>query len=106
MNISKEDIFVALDKKLRSAYGIPIDKRPICELIGKDGNAYAIMGRVSRALKKAGFKHKIDEYIRRATSSDYNNLLCVTLDYVRDRYIIDPKYAIAIDYLNETKEKG
>ena len=66
-------------------YGIPEDERPSCKLVGEDGNAFAIIGRVTQALRRAHIpKTKIDEYLERATSSDYNNLLVVTLEYVND----------------------
>ena len=78
------DKYDVLEKTLEDSFGIPREDRPSCKLVGKDGNAYAIMGRVSTALRRGGFKHKVDEYTSRATSGDYNNLLCVTLEYVND----------------------
>ena len=57
--------------------------KPKVKLIGKDGNAFAIMGEVRKALKRAGFtKEVIDEYTNKAMSGDYNNLLAVTMEYV------------------------
>jgi menaquinone-dependent protoporphyrinogen IX oxidase len=53
------------------------------QLVGQDGNAYAIMGRVARALREAGAtKAEIDEYHEQATSGDYDNLLRVTSEWV------------------------
>ena len=52
------------------------------KLVGEDGNAYSIMGRVSTALKRAGYRDAVDEYIAQATSGDYDNLLRVTMDTV------------------------
>jgi len=41
------------------------------------------MGRVKKALLKAGADDKyIKKYLNEAISGDYNNLLCVTMDYV------------------------
>jgi len=57
-------------------------KRVPCKLVGEDGNAFAIMGRVIKALKRAGHHDLVEEYKKRATSGDYNNLLAVTMDYV------------------------
>lgn len=58
-------------------------KKPKVKLIGKDGNAFAIMGVVSAALRKAGFdKPYIDEYMRESMAGDYDNLLCVAMKYV------------------------
>ena len=52
------------------------------KLIGKDGNAFAIMGAVSKALKKAGYRDLASQYFDEATSGDYNHLLQVTMEYV------------------------
>ena len=55
----------------------PVVKGPV------DGNAFAIMGAVSAALRKAGrSREEIEEYRTKATSGDYNNLLRVSMDYV------------------------
>jgi hypothetical protein len=48
------------------------------KLVGEDGNAFAIMGRATRALKKAGKDNLVDKYINEATSGDYNHLLATT----------------------------
>ena len=57
--------------------------KPTVKLIGQDGNAFAVMGRVKQALKSAGAdKEYIDQYISEATSSDYNHLLAVSMEYV------------------------
>jgi hypothetical protein len=54
-------------------------------LAGEDGNAWAIMGRVARGLRKAGNPPEvIDEYQRLATSGDYDNLLRVSMDHVAE----------------------
>jgi hypothetical protein len=53
------------------------------ELIGKDGNAFAILGAVSKALRKAGYdKEFIDEYLVKAKSGNYEHMLHVTMTYV------------------------
>ena len=60
----------------------PIEK-PIVKLIDTNGNAFAIMGRVKNALFKAGAdKEYVDKYLKEAMFGDYDNLLCVTMDYV------------------------
>jgi len=57
--------------------------KPTVKLIGQDGNAFAVMGSVKRALKNAGAdKEYIDKYISEATSGDYNHLLAVSMEYV------------------------
>ena len=53
------------------------------ELVGQDGNAFSIMGRVTSAMKRAGVDREIiNEYQREAMSGDYNHLLQVTMEYV------------------------
>lgn len=52
------------------------------QLVGNDGNAFAILGRVRSALKRAGHAEAVEEYTKEATSGDYDNLLAVTMDYV------------------------
>ena len=52
-------------------------------LVGVDGNAFAIMGYTKKAMREQKFsKEEIDEMLKKAMSSDYNNLLCVCMDYV------------------------
>lgn len=59
-------------------------ERVPCKLTGEDGNAYAIMARVTKALKSYGYAELVDGYIKEATSGDYDNLLKVSLKYVYD----------------------
>ena len=59
------------------------ETKPTVKLIGQDGNAFSIMGRVKQALKRAGAdKEYIDEYLSEATSGDYDHLLVVSMGYV------------------------
>jgi hypothetical protein len=52
-------------------------------LIGEDGNAFAILGKVQKALREAGAtKAEVDEYYAEATSGDYDNLLRVSMAWV------------------------
>jgi len=52
-------------------------------LVGIDGNAFCIMGYVTRCMKKEKKnREQIDKYLKEAQSSDYNNLLCVSMDMV------------------------
>ena len=53
-------------------------------LVGEDGNAFAILGRVSSALRRAGVdKEERDAYYAEATSGDYDHLLRVTMNWVK-----------------------
>jgi hypothetical protein len=57
--------------------------RPKVKLIGEDGNAFMILGKTIRALRKAGYPQaEIDRYRNAATSGDYDHLLGVTMEWV------------------------
>lgn len=52
-------------------------------LTGHDGNAFAIMGDVVVALRRAGVPEQdVSEYTTEATSGDYNHLLQTTMRWV------------------------
>ena len=52
-------------------------------LVGEDGNAFAILGRVSKALKHAGVdRSDIDKFMAEAMSGDYNHLLRTCMAWV------------------------
>ena len=58
-------------------------EKPTVKLIDADGNAFAIMGYVRESLLKAGAdKEYVDQYLKEAMFGDYDNLLCVTMNYV------------------------
>jgi len=58
-------------------------EKPTVTLVGKDGNAFSIMGRISHALKENGAdKEYIDKYIQESKSGDYDNLLVIAMKYV------------------------
>ena len=44
-------------------------------LVGEDGNAFSILGRVQRIMKRNGLGDKVAEFHAEATSGDYDNLL-------------------------------
>jgi len=45
-------------------------------LVGEDGNAYSILGRLQKALRRAEIpKDEIEAVMADATSGDYNHLL-------------------------------
>ena len=52
------------------------------KLVGTNGNAYAIMGKVIKALRQAGHGDLVKEYQDSAMSGDYDHLLQVTMEYV------------------------
>jgi len=58
----------------------------IAQLTGNDGNAFAVFGAVTDALKKAGAtKDERDEFLNEAMSGDYNNVLQTAMRWVTVR---------------------
>ena len=53
------------------------------QLTGNDGNAFAIMGAVARALRNGGVsKEEIDKYQEESMSGDYDGLLQTAMRWV------------------------
>ena len=53
------------------------------QLSGTDGNAYAIMTTVQRALRRHGVpKEEIDKYLQESMSGDYDHLLQTAMEWV------------------------
>jgi len=58
------------------------NEKPEVKLIDEDGNAFAIIGRVSRALRNAGAdKEYVDQFRKEAMSGDYDNVLQTAMKY-------------------------
>ena len=58
------------------------------KLVGTDGNAFSILGKVKDALRMAKVSQDIiDKFVKEATQSDYNNLLCVCMKYCAEANI-------------------
>lgn len=56
------------------------------QLIGEDGNAFAVLGAVRSALRQAGVpKAELDEFMAEATSGDYDHLLTTATRWVSVR---------------------
>lgn len=51
-------------------------------LIGEDGNAFAILGRVRRAILRSNHPELADDFVQEATAGDYDHLLATCLRYV------------------------
>ena len=52
-------------------------------LTGRDGNAFSLLGAVSRALRSAGVPDKeVREFFKEATSGDYDHLLQTAMRWV------------------------
>jgi hypothetical protein len=57
-------------------------RKPRVKLIGEDGNAFSIMGRVASALRKAGYsQQEINEYQAKSMGGNYDNVLQVAMEY-------------------------
>lgn len=58
--------------------------RPQMQLIGHDGNIYAIMGTAAKLLRRSGMQEESDEMFRRVTSSgSYYEALGIISEYVQ-----------------------
>lgn len=57
--------------------------KPKVKMVGSDGNVFAIIGRVSQALKKAGQPEKAKEWQEKAMSrGSYDEVLALMFSYV------------------------
>lgn len=55
----------------------------VVNLVGEDGNAFAILGRVEKALRRAGIDvDERKEFQSEATSGDYDHLLRTVMEWV------------------------
>ena len=54
------------------------------DLVGKDGTAAAILGRVSGAMKRGNIvKSERDKFMAEATAGDYDHLLATVMRWVQ-----------------------
>ena len=61
-------------------------KKPRCQLTGTDGNVFALAGRVSQTLKKAGMPDKAKEFTGRVFAcGSYDEALSLMCEYVDAR---------------------
>jgi hypothetical protein len=56
--------------------------KPVVQLTGEDGNAYYIIAKVSRALRKVGLEEEARAFRAEATKGDYDQLLVTVEKYV------------------------
>ena len=62
---------------------VPEAERPTVKLIGEDGNAFAILGRVRTALSQSDYSREdISRFTKEATSGNYHHLLFVVTRWV------------------------
>ena len=61
---------------------IVVMTKPVLNLVGNDGNAFAILANAKRAALKAGWtSEQISEFMTKAKEGDYDNLLCTCMEY-------------------------
>ena len=57
--------------------------KPVCKLVGTDGNAFSIIGKVSQTLKKSGLREQATEFTKKAFGAgSYNEVLQLCMEYV------------------------
>jgi hypothetical protein len=57
--------------------------KPRCRLVGTDGNVFAILGTVKRALERAGQRERASEFVAKAMrSKSYDDVLALCFEYV------------------------
>ena len=53
------------------------------QLVGNDGNAFSILGNVSREMRRGGVpREEIDAFMDEAMSGDYDHLLRTCMEWV------------------------
>jgi hypothetical protein len=52
------------------------------QLTGEDGNAFAILGRVRRAILHSNHPELAEQFLQEATAGDYDNVLMTCMRYV------------------------
>ncbi len=58
-------------------------EKPMCPIIGANGNIFNILGIASRTLKDNGMTEEATEMYNRVTSSgSYDEALCIITDYI------------------------
>lgn len=66
------------------------ERKPVCKLVGSDGNIFNLIGIASRALKRAGMGDKATEMTNRIFGSgSYEEALGIILEYVDDETMVD-----------------
>lgn len=54
----------------------------VVTLIGEDGNAFAIIGRVRRAISRSDHPELVEAFLQEAMAGDYDHLLQTCMQYV------------------------
>jgi hypothetical protein len=53
-----------------------------CRLVGTDGNAFALIGRVRESLRRGGRSDLVEQFTREAMSGNYDNVIATCPKYV------------------------
>mgnify|MGYP001595558144 FL=1 len=57
-------------------------QKPTVKLIGEDGNVFNVIGRVAKALKRAGQRDEATAFAQSAfKAGSYDEVLCLAMDY-------------------------
>lgn len=60
--------------------------RPVCKLVGTDGNVFAVIGHVREALREAAQAERASEFVRRSfRAGSYDEVLRLCMEYVEVR---------------------
>lgn len=51
------------------------------KLVGEDGNAFSILGRVQEAMRQNNIEDQWEEFLREATSGNYDNLVLTVITW-------------------------
>ncbi len=74
------------EKRIRQGTLIPLYPHVVVELSGTDGNAFAVMGAVSGAMKRAGVPQvERERFVEEARRGNYDELLQTCMRYVEVR---------------------
>lgn len=69
------------DDDVPDAGSPPTADKPVLVLIGQDGNAFNVLGKARRALRRAGRGDEWTTFEAEATSGDYDHLLATAMDW-------------------------
>ena len=62
-----------------------VTKKVKMNLVGRDGNAFVLMGAFSENAKRQGWsREEIEVVLQKCMSGDYNNLLCTLMDNTQE----------------------
>jgi hypothetical protein len=57
--------------------------KPVCKLVGENGNVFNLIGLASKSLKKAGLREQATEMSEKCfNAEDYDHALRIIMEYV------------------------